>query len=785
MECEVTPIEASGLEMCFGRGLIALVGIAFLSCVCFTRTASAEHRLAFVVGINAYSHLGADAQLQRAVADAESVGDSLTRLGFTVTKMARDSSVNQDQFLKRFSAWTKDIEPGDTALFYFAGHGVGIAGTNYLAPADMPDLADADEFLFRAHAISETEIRSRIQNRGAGVTVMMLDACRNNPFRSSDRSIALSRGLEPIESTMGVLTIYAAGYGQTALDRLSDVNDPDPNSLFTRVLLSEMTKPGVSLLDLSENVREKVARLAHSAGHDQVPAVDNQLLGGRSVFLAGPASAAATIVPSETLDEVAWRYIRQTTDTSLLNRFISEYPESRHRSEATALLMQLEKRGTPNGSDQGSDSPLQAAEPHRPVVRPSVDEVTWSQVSSSDDPQKVRDFLERFPQSTYRSAAEERLRQLDTAAWSLLDPRSSNALKAYTGNFPNGIHYKEAVQSLANFESPNLSDDGPRSLPVLPPSRSKILPPFTLGIAVGSPSDLDSVVAKDFTEILQTGQETGPKGQMAVNLLPVPGLNGEQTIVDLLSRSGADLGVLPISILEQIGRDTSLGDLRKKLAFINILPSQDILILAKDPDIVSVFDLANKPVFVGSANSNEDLISKRIFDIAEVMIKPVHDNSDTAINQLEDDKVAAIVVISSPGTPIELLFGKARAVSNLHLASVPSYRFNGRSLLHVKLTHEDFPEFVPFGVTVDSIAASFVLMTADTNTKSQHYSLLENFVRLIFGRWNALSGSGQKSIWRDTELTTILPGWTRFTPAEQWVSRNYKVTQPATARVNP
>ena len=114
-----------------------------------------------------------------------------------MTTLAANIKVDQDLFLRRFSAWTRSIEPGDFVIFYFAGHGVGISNANYLVPADMPDFTDADEYTFRAHAIAESEIRDRIKESGARVAVLMLDACRNNPFASNGRGIAFSRSYSP------------------------------------------------------------------------------------------------------------------------------------------------------------------------------------------------------------------------------------------------------------------------------------------------------------------------------------------------------------------------------------------------------------------------------------------------------------------------------------------------------------------------------------------------------------------------------------------------------------
>jgi uncharacterized protein len=196
-------------------------------------SAQAERRFAFVAGIDRYPNLSRDMQLERAVADAEAVGDALASLGFQVTRLTGD--VSQATFLRRFRTFAQDVQRGDTVLFFFSGHGIGLDGANYLLPADVPDLDAGDEPLIRARAVAEADLTADIERQGARVTIAVLDACRDNPFRKpGTRSLGLTRGLELREPAQGVFAIYSAGFNQRALDRLSDPADRDPNSVFTR-----------------------------------------------------------------------------------------------------------------------------------------------------------------------------------------------------------------------------------------------------------------------------------------------------------------------------------------------------------------------------------------------------------------------------------------------------------------------------------------------------------------------------------------------------------------------
>ena len=105
----------------------------------------------------------------------------------------------------------------------------------------------------------------------------MIDACRDNPFKSSGRSVG-GRGLAPTTAATGQMIVFSAGTGQQALDKLGP-NDKSKNGLFTRVFVKEMQKAGVSVDRVVRNVRTEVVALAKSVGHDQVPAIYDQVVG--------------------------------------------------------------------------------------------------------------------------------------------------------------------------------------------------------------------------------------------------------------------------------------------------------------------------------------------------------------------------------------------------------------------------------------------------------------------------------------------------------------------------
>jgi uncharacterized caspase-like protein len=168
------------------------------------------------------------------------------------------------------------IEGGDEVAIFYAGHGVQLANTNFLLPVDIG--AESEEQV-RDDAIPLQRLLDDISERKAKFTLAMVDACRDNPFKSAGgRSIGGTRGLSPTTAATGQMIVFSAGTGQQALDKLG-VNDRDKNGVFTRVFLKQLDTPGVSIDKLLRNVRTEVVGLAKSIGHEQVPAIYDQVVG--------------------------------------------------------------------------------------------------------------------------------------------------------------------------------------------------------------------------------------------------------------------------------------------------------------------------------------------------------------------------------------------------------------------------------------------------------------------------------------------------------------------------
>lgn len=336
--------------------------IALILTLAFALPALASNRHALVVGIDGYDQL---TDLHKARSDAQAIHAALEGVGFQA-----DLFLDTDQLglLGALTDFAARLNPGDEAVFYFAGHGVEIEGRNYLLPTDVPAMRPGQELIVTRRALPVDDVIDTLRRRGVRLSLLILDACRNNPFpREGTRSLGSTSGLARVEAPEGTFVMFSAGAGQGALDRLSD-DDPNPNSIFTRALLPRIGQPGLPLRDMVQEVRSEVRQMARTVGYDQFPAVYDQLDGSFSFHPAAtPAPAAPAAGAPAAADPCAgalavWMAISQTDAGDVLAGFARTYAGcpalAALAAERLALL-------------QGDRSPRPAAEPAQQPPPPS------------------------------------------------------------------------------------------------------------------------------------------------------------------------------------------------------------------------------------------------------------------------------------------------------------------------------------------------------------------------------------------------------------------------------
>jgi hypothetical protein len=308
------------MRLIFLAGLRMIAAIAALAAA-FAGSASAQDRVALVIGNTAYRHV---APLANPANDAADVAASFQRLGFSVRLVTDASYDDMRRALIEFSGKARNA---DMAAVYFAGHGIEVGGENWLVPVDATLNTDLNT---EQEAISLRSVAVTV-SAASRLGLVVLDACRNNPFVAKmQRAVttrAVARGLTRIEPANNVLVAFAAKEGTTADDGAGR------NSPFTAALLRHMETPGLEINFLFRNVRDDVIATTRS---EQQPFVYGSLP-RESIFLKPPPPLSAA--PGS--DAIAWSLVKDTTDAAALRRFLTQYPASPLSKEAAARIAAL------------------------------------------------------------------------------------------------------------------------------------------------------------------------------------------------------------------------------------------------------------------------------------------------------------------------------------------------------------------------------------------------------------------------------------------------------------
>jgi uncharacterized caspase-like protein len=301
--------------------------------------AFADKRVAFVVGNGAYKNV---AQLPNPAVDAKSMAKVLRNVGFDVVE---GTNLTRDKMTERLLEFGQKAQGADVALFFYAGHGIAVNGSNYLLPVDADLKSEMDVKLGSAINIDLTLEQTMSD---AKVKLVFLDACRDNPFaakiksNSATRSVAVQQGLAEMKSGEGTLIAFATGPGQTALDGEVGTNSP-----FTRALIANITAPGVEIQQAMTKVR---AQVNEETNKGQLPWGHTNLIGtvylnpapAASGQVEAPNTPAVTASAASEVELEFWRSIKDSNKPEELNAYLTNYPNGTFKSLALARIASLQ-----------------------------------------------------------------------------------------------------------------------------------------------------------------------------------------------------------------------------------------------------------------------------------------------------------------------------------------------------------------------------------------------------------------------------------------------------------
>lgn len=312
--------------------------------------AAGEQRVALVIGNSGY----ADSPLRNPVNDARAMAQALQRLGFTVIKRENLKAKEIGPALREFRS---RLSAGATALFFYAGHGLQVKGVNYLPTVDAE--IDAEEDV-PTQSLNVNAVFDLMEEAKTRVNLVLLDACRNNPFTRRFRSAA--GGLAKVDAASGTLISFATRPGSVAAD------GEGANGLYTEHLLRHMNEAGVPI----EQVLKRVGSGVKLASKGRQEPWSEGLIEGEFYFRAPASVGAPAAVPAavQAVDPAAleielWNSVKDSRSADELKAYLDQYPSGRFAAVAKARLRVL---AAPPAAQVASAAPSVAAT--RPPAAP-------------------------------------------------------------------------------------------------------------------------------------------------------------------------------------------------------------------------------------------------------------------------------------------------------------------------------------------------------------------------------------------------------------------------------
>ena len=343
---------------------VLLLAVTAAAIAASSLPALAGKRVALVIGNSAYQNIS---RLDNPRNDAMLMAATLLELGFTLIGDAAQLDLDKTSLDIAIQRFGTTLEGADVAMFYYAGHGVQVRGSNYLVPVGANPTREADVDF---QMVDVNVVLRQMEASGTRLNLVVLDACRNNPFGGRGLRAA-DGGLAQMRAPEGTLISFATQPGNVALDG-------EGNSPYTKALAATIRKPG---LDIFQTFNEVGLAVKRSTGGSQQPWVSSSPIDGNFYFSGPPVTSPAT---SSDDAAQAWAATRDSTSIAVLDAFIAQYGNSIYAPFARARRDELKR--------------TQVAAAPQPPTPPSTPRLTKADVAKMFDTfnQAVTEAKQKF-----------------------------------------------------------------------------------------------------------------------------------------------------------------------------------------------------------------------------------------------------------------------------------------------------------------------------------------------------------------------------------------------------
>jgi len=287
-------------------------------------------------------------------------------------------------------------------------------------------------------------------------------------------------------------------------------------------------------------------------------------------------------------------------------------------------------------------------------------------------------------------------------------------------------------------------------------------------IMAGSASGTDLAIVQDIADVLNDGDQ--------LRVLPIVGKGPEQNIKDVLFLRGVDMGITQANILKHYAKTGELGsNFIDQIAYVAKLFNEEMHILVRS-DVNDINELKGKAVNFGAEGSGTEITGKLVFEALGIDAKEMHLSDADAVQKLKSGEIAAMITVTGKPAPA---LANVKDARGLKFLTVPYAKELEDSYYPATLTHDDYPDLVPEGQRVDTVAVCAVLVSFNWNNDSPRYARLEKFVDRFFTNFDAFQKAPRHPKWREVNFAATLEGWHRSPLAQAWIDRAKQATSTA------
>jgi TRAP-type uncharacterized transport system substrate-binding protein len=259
-----------------------------------------------------------------------------------------------------------------------------------------------------------------------------------------------------------------------------------------------------------------------------------------------------------------------------------------------------------------------------------------------------------------------------------------------------------------------------------------------------------------------------------LRILPVVSYGAASNLDDLLYLRGIDAAVTQSDVFEYFRTQRKTPNLDSRVQYIIRLPISELHILARN-DVQSLEDLRGKKVNFGPAGTGASLTGTIVFQRLGINVEQVLIDQPTALQKLQTVQVDAIARVIPK--PIDF-FAKIPQNSGLHLVNIPFTKSFEDLYTLGEFTKQDYPNLLQDQDRIDTIAVPAVLAVFNWRKNTDRYTKVERFIQYLFNRWDTFQHPPYHPKWREVNLAATVPGWTRFSVAEEMLQQIQVQQQP-------